>query len=234
MTWPLFWFMMEGLLRTLILTGFGAVLGLFLAFAVGIARTSDRKVVRGLGLAYVEVFRGMSPLIVLFWLIFVLPELGYQLDPLFAGVIALALNISAYAAEVVRGGIRGVPAAQLEAATALNFTAWQRMRKVVLPQAVVSMIPTFCNNLIELLKASSLVSIVYISDFTFSSQVVRQSTGDTETVYTMLLIGYAVVAMVLIAGMKLLETKAARAIGREPEPGFIRRAIPRGRGGVRV
>lgn len=234
MTWPLFWFMMEGLLRTLILTAFGALLGLALAFAVGMARTSSSKVVRGIGLCYVEVFRGMSPLIVLFWLIFVVPELGYQLDPLFAGVIALALNISAYAAEVVRGGIRSVPVGQLEAATALNFSPWQRMRKVVLPQAFVQMIPTLCNNLIELLKASSLVSIVYISDFTFASQQVRQSTGDTGTVYTMLLIGYALVAMVLIMGMKLVETRAARAIGREPTPGFIRRVLPRSRGGVRI
>ncbi|OLT45167.1 ectoine/hydroxyectoine ABC transporter permease subunit EhuC [Saccharomonospora sp. CUA-673] len=211
----------EGLVVTLMLTVFGALLGLVFAFIAGLARSSDRKVVRGIAMVYTEVFRGFPSLVLLFALIFILPQFGFQLNTLFAGILALALNIGAYAAEVVRGAVRSVPPGQLEAAVALNFTPMQRMRKVVLPQAVVAMIPPLSNNLIELLKATSLVSLVYISDLTFAAQLVRASTGETTLVFLGLLVGYGLIALVLTTIMRLLERMAAKRLGRQVPKGIF-------------
>ncbi|KID30466.1 ectoine/hydroxyectoine ABC transporter permease subunit EhuC [Prauserella rugosa] len=211
----------EGLGVTLMLTVFGALLGLVFAFIAGLGRSSDRKVVRGIAMVYTEVFRGFPSLVLLFALIFILPQFGYQLNTLFAGILALALNIGAYAAEVVRGAVKSVPPGQLEAAVALNFTPMQRMRKVVLPQAIVAMIPPFSNNLIELLKATSLVSLVYISDLTFAAQLVRASTGETTLVFLGLLVGYGLIALVLTTIMRLLERMAAKRLGRQVPKGLF-------------
>jgi len=213
--------LLDGLLVTLQLTAYGAVLGLVFAFAAGIARLSSNRLVRGIAFGYTEAFRGLPALVVLFWLVFALPGLGFQLVPLFAGVVALSLNIGAYGAEVVRSAILAVPAAQLEAATALNFTPWQRMRLVVLPQAVVTMVPPFGNLLIELLKATALVSLVYLQDLTFQGQIVRAATGDTAMTFLGLLVGYGVIALVLTVLMRLLERRVAASVGRVARPGLL-------------
>ncbi|MER5261945.1 ectoine/hydroxyectoine ABC transporter permease subunit EhuC [Actinosynnema sp. NPDC002837] len=206
--------LLDGLLVTLELTLFAAVLGLVFAFAAGLGRLSANRLVRGAALAYTEGFRGLPALVVLFWLVFALPGLGLQLEPLFAGVLALSLNIGAYGAEVVRGAVLSVPAAQLEAATALNFTPWQRMRLVVLPQALVAMVPPLGNLLVELLKATALVSLVYLQDLTFQGQIVRAATGDTAATFGGLLVGYGVIALVLTRLVKLVERRAAASLGR--------------------
>ncbi|SDG65770.1 polar amino acid transport system permease protein [Lentzea fradiae] len=213
--------LLDGLLVTLQLTGYGAVLGLLFAFAAGLARLSRHRVVRGIAFAYTEGFRGLPALVVLFWLVFALPGLGFQLNPLFAGVLALSLNIGAYGAEVVRGAVLSVPAGQIEAATALNFTRWQRMRRVVLPQAVVAMVPPFGNLLIELLKATALVSLVYLQDLTFQGQIVRAATGNTAMTFFGLLVGYGVIALILTILMRLVERRAAASLGRAVRPGLL-------------
>ncbi|SFO92856.1 polar amino acid transport system permease protein [Amycolatopsis arida] len=234
MTPYLFGRLLEGLWVTLQLTVLGALLGLVFAFVAGLARLSTRKWVRAIAFAYTEIFRGFPALVLLFWLIFVVPQFGYALDTLVAGVLALALNIGAYAAEVVRGAVRSVPVGQTEAAIALNFTPSQRMRKVILPQAVVAMIPPFSNNLIELLKATALVSLVYISDLTFAGRLVRDTTGETATVYLGLLVGYGVVALAFTALMRYLERVAARSLGREVPPGIATRLFKGKRGNETV
>ncbi|GGM35198.1 ectoine/hydroxyectoine ABC transporter permease subunit EhuC [Longimycelium tulufanense] len=219
--------LLDGLLVTLQLTIFGGALGLVFAVVAGLARLSRSRPVRALAFVYTEGFRGLPALVVLFWFVFALPRLGFQMLPLFAGVLALALNIGAYGAEVVRGAIRAVPNSQLEAATALNFTRWQRMRLVVFPQALVAMVPPFGNLLIELLKATALVSIVYIPDLTFQGQLVRAATGNTAMTFFGLLLGYAVIALAFTGFMRWVERRAATSVGRQPEPGLVTRMIRR-------
>ncbi|MYV98190.1 ectoine/hydroxyectoine ABC transporter permease subunit EhuC [Streptomyces sp. SID3343] len=219
--------LLDGALNTIYLTLGGAAVGLLLALAAGLARSSDSRLLRVLGGCYVEVFRGLPTLVLAFWFVFVLPAIGWQLEPLWAGMLALGLNIGAYAAEVVRGAIKAVPPAQLEAATALNFTRAQRIRRVVLPQAYVAMLPPLGNNLIELLKMSAVVSIVSIPDLTFNGQLIRMSSGETTLVFTGLLFGYGLIALVLTSLMHALERHAARSLGRTPAPGPLRRILRR-------
>jgi polar amino acid transport system permease protein len=199
-------------------------LGLVFAFCAGLARTTGNRLLRAAGFVYVEFFRGAAVLVLAFWFVYALPALGWQLDPLFAGILALSLNIGAYSAEVVRGAVLSVPPSQLEAATALNFTNAQRMRRVVLPQAMVAMIPPFGNNVIELLKASAVVAVVSIPELTFNGQLIWSGNGRAAAIFSGLLLGYGVMALLFVTLTRLLERKAARSVGRSAPRGLFRRA----------
>ena len=179
---------LQGALVTIKLTLMGSVLALIMAFLAGLGRLSRFFAVRALATAYIEFFRGTSIFVQLFWAYFVLPMLGFELTPLQAGVLALGLNVGAYAAEVVRGAVQSIGKEQYEACTALNLGRWQGMRHVILPQAFLVMLPTFGNNAIELLKATSVVSLISLADLTFQAQVVRAQTGNTLVPFATILI----------------------------------------------
>lgn len=211
--WPRF---QEGILTTIYLTLGGAALGFVMALILGIAAGSRLMVVRGVSRTIVEFFRGTSLLVQLFWLFFVLPLLGYELDPLFCGILALGLNYGAYGAEVVRGSLTAVPAPQREAAVALNFSPWQRMYRVVFPQAWVQMIPPLNNLLVQLLKGSALASFILLQDLTFHIGELRRSTGDTVFAFGIGLVLYFLIAYVLTLFMNLLEVRAKSRLGAGP------------------
>lgn len=211
--WPRF---QEGIVTTIYLTLGGAALGFAMALVLGVAAGSRLMVIRGVSRTIVEFFRGTSLLVQLFWLFFVLPLLGYELDPLFCGILALGLNYGAYAAEVVRGSLAAVPTTQKEAAVALNFSPWHRMSKVVFPQAWVQMIPPLNNLLVQLLKGSALASFILLQDLTFHIGELRRVTGDTVFAFGVGLILYFVIAYVLTLFMNLLEVWAKSRLGAGP------------------
>ncbi|NUP18508.1 MAG: ectoine/hydroxyectoine ABC transporter permease subunit EhuC, partial [Streptomyces sp.] len=197
MTGPLWELLFKGAWITVQLMVYSAVLAAAVAFGIGLARTSRLWIVRFLSGAYVEIFRGTSALVLMFWLFFALPLLGWQLAGLWAGTLALGLSYGAYGSEVVRGAVQSVSPAQREAAVALNFTPWQRMRKVILPQAVPEMMPPFNNLLIELLKGTALASLLSIGELTFEAKLARLSTGESAQVYGIILVMYFVIAFVV-------------------------------------
>ena len=205
---------LPGIWITVQLLLYSAALAGFVAFAVGIARTHHSRVVRFLAGTYTEIFRGTSALILMFWLFFVLPPLlGWQLVPMWAAVLALGLSYGAYGAEIVRGALNSVAPAQREAGVALSFTPWQRMRLILLPQAVPEMIPPFCNLLVELLKGTALVSLLGVGDVSFAAYLVRLATQESAQIYTISLVIYFVIAFVITRSMKALEKKAKTNIG---------------------
>ena len=203
---------LQGALVTIKLTLMGSVLALIMAFLAGLGRLSRFFAVRALATAYIEFFRGTSIFVQLFWAYFVLPMLGFELTPLQAGVLALGLNVGAYAAEVVRGAVQSIGKEQYEACTALNLGRWQGMRHVILPQAFLIMLPTFGNNAIELLKATSVVSLISLADLTFQAQVVRAQTGNTLVPFATILIIYFVLAMLISWGTRSLERRLSRGL----------------------
>ena len=203
---------LQGAVVTVELTLMGSVLALVVAFAAGLGRLSRFFAVRALATAYIEFFRGTSIFVQLFWVYFVLPLAGIQLTPMQAGVLGLGLNVGAYAAEVVRGAVQSVGKEQYEACTALNLGCWQSMRHVILPQALLVMLPTFGNNAIELLKATSVVSLISLADMTFQAQVVRSQTGDTMFPFATILILYFIMASVITWAIRGLERRMARGL----------------------
>jgi polar amino acid transport system permease protein len=150
----------------------------------------------------------------LFWLFFVLPHFGILLEPLTVAIVALGLNVGAYGAEVVRGAVSSVHRGQWEAATALNMTRMTALRRIIVPQAVIRMIPPWGNLFIELLKATSLVSLITISDLTFKAQQMNQTTFRTLEIFTIVLVFYLAIASVITVAMRTLEDRAARGVAR--------------------
>ena len=205
---------LPGIWITVQLLLYSAALAGFVAFSIGMARTHHSRVVRFLAGAYTEIFRGTSALILMFWLFFVLPPLlGWQLVPMWAAVLALGLSYGAYGAEIVRGALNSVAPAQREAGIALSFTPWQRMRLILLPQAVPEMIPPFCNLLDEMLKGTALVSLLGVGDVSFAAYLVRLATQESAQIYTISLVIYFVIAFVITRSMKALEKKTKTNIG---------------------
>jgi polar amino acid transport system permease protein len=233
--------LIQGSWVTVQLTIYSTVLGAACSFAFGIGKLSRSRIVRWLSVAYIEVFRGTSLLVQLFWLFFALPLLGeplahvagaivpgyhpdvgawdeaFRFSPVTTGVLALALNIGAYGAEVVRGAIQAVPRDQYEAAVALNFTPPQTLWRVVLPQALVEMMLPFGNLAVQNLKDTALVSLITLSDLAFKAEQMRNLTQQSVPIYTVTLFLYFGMSLVLMAGMRFLERHVgawARAGGR--------------------
>ena len=186
------------------------LLGAVLAFAAGIARVAGGFILSGIALIYVEIFRGTSLLVQLFWLYYALPLIGISFDPVTTGVVGLALNIGAYGAEVVRGALRSVPETQHEAARALNFSRGYTLWHIALPQAVVEMMPAFGNLAVQNLKDTALVSLISITDLTYEAQQLRNITLDSVRIYTLTLLGYFIMALILAAFMRWLENALRR------------------------
>ena len=205
--------LVEGLRITLRLTILGAALGVVCSVLAGLGRTSTFAPLRWLCTVYVEVFRGTSALVQLFWFYFALPFLGVRLNAMTAGVLVLGLNMGAYGAEVVRGALSAVPQGQREAATALSFTRSQILWRIILPQAVLPALPPFGNLLIELLKNSALASMITLSELTFSAQVLRSDTLQTVPIFTTVLLMYFLVAQIIAYSVRSLERNLARSRG---------------------
>lgn len=201
--------MLRGLTITVQLTVASALLAFFISFVAGIARSSTLRIIRILASSYIEFFRGTSVLVQMFWIFFVfpLPPFNMELSAFQSGVLALGLNVGAYGAEIVRGAIQAVPAAQIEAAVALNMAPSLIMRRVVLPQALVRIIPPFGNLLIELLKLTSLASLITLSDLTFQATILRSTMGRTSEIFFVLLLLYFALAYPLSLGVRWLEKR---------------------------
>jgi len=206
----------EGAWVTIQLTIYSTILGALCSFTFGLGKLSHNWLLKGLSILYIEIFRGTSLLVQLFWLYFALPLAGdaigidLRLPPVIAGVLALGLNIGAYGAEVVRGAVQAVRPAQHEAARALNFTPRQALWRIMLPQAIPEMMPSFGNLAVQNLKDTALASLISLGDLTFRAEQIRNYTQDSTTVYTMILFMYFGMALVLTGLMRVLEKSVSR------------------------
>ncbi|MGY8821778.1 MAG: ectoine/hydroxyectoine ABC transporter permease subunit EhuC [Pseudomonadales bacterium] len=204
--------MLQGAWVTVQITFFGSLLAIVAALIGALGRLSPIKPLRWLAIAYIEVFRGSSLLVQLFWLYFVLPmpPFNVSMSAFNVAVIGLGLNIGSYGAEVLRGAIRSVHEGQYEACQALNMTAGQRLRRVILPQALLAAIAPGTNLLIELLKNTSLVSLITLSDLAFRARQLDQATLMTLEIFGLALVMYFVLAQIINFSMRTLERRLAR------------------------
>lgn len=186
-----------------------AILATVLGLAVGLARMSTRKVVRYPAVIFVEFFRGTAALVQLFWVFYVLPLLlGFPLPPLWAAWIVIGCNQGAYLAEVVRGAIKAVPTGQIEASIALNLESGTRWRRVIIPQAIPTILPTYTNHIITVLKETAIVSLIAISDLTHTANTLRTQFGNTALVFLVIAAMYLAVALLIAWLGKQLERRA--------------------------
>jgi putative glutamine transport system permease protein len=176
-----------------------SALALALALAVGIfiaaMRVSPYAWLRTAGFGYVETVRNIPLLIIIYFLFFGLPGVGIRLDGFLCGVLGLGFYTGAFISEAIRSGILGVPAGQLEAATACGMSYGTAMRLIVLPQAIRATIPPIGNQSINLIKNSSLVSTIAVADILHEADAIGSQTFE----YTPVLIAAAVLYIVLTA-----------------------------------
>ncbi|MDE2791098.1 MAG: ectoine/hydroxyectoine ABC transporter permease subunit EhuC [Paracoccaceae bacterium] len=206
--------MLRGAVVTLQVSILSAVLFIVMSFLAGIAKDSGTRLVRWLAIGYIEVFRGTSLLVQLFWLYFVLPEFGIVLSPMMAGVLGVGLNFGAYGAEIVRGAMLAVPRGQQEASVALNLSDRACLIRIVIPQAVVVMIPGMTNLTIELIKATALVSAVTLVDITYASVQQNQLHYRTLEIFTITVMLYYCFAQFIRFGGSALEDRFSRHLRR--------------------
>ena len=210
---------LDGIQTTALATVLGGLLALVISFAFGILQTAKFAAVRIVARIFVEFFRGTSLVVQLFWLCFVLPQLpyplGWRLEPLMVGVLALGLNYGAYGAEVVRGSIGSVAKGQYEAISALSLSPVRGLFRVIIPQAWALMIPSLSNLWIQLLKGSAIVYTVTLYDLFFQVEQVRKQTG-TWFAFLFALLAYYLIAWVIVIIMNALEVRAKHKIGRGP------------------
>ena len=218
MAWPhpfdLIPVLLQGARVTLEVTLLAAGVALVLAFVIGLARLAPFGPVRFAATVYVEILRGTSALVQLFYLFFILPLFGIRLDPMATAVVGLGMNLSAYGSEIVRAAVLNIEAGQWEAAVALSMSPSLALRRIILPQALLAMLPPFGNLLIELLKATSLVSLITLTDLTFAGSTMIASTGRAGQVWGLVLIFYLVMALPLSWLVRRLEERLS--IYRQP------------------
>jgi polar amino acid transport system permease protein len=206
--------LLQGTWVTLQITFGGCLLAVAAAVTAALLKLYGPWPVRCLAIAYIEIFRGTSALVQLFWMFFVLPHFGISLAPLTVAILTLGLNVGAYGAEVVRGAVLAVPRGQWEATVALNMPRIQALRRIILPQAFVAMIPPWGNLFIELLKATALVSLITISDLAFKAEEMNSTTYRTIEIFSIVLVFYLAIAVLITIGMQQLERFAARGLAR--------------------
>lgn len=204
---PMLW---QGAFVTMTITLASIAIGAVLAFVFGIMRVEGGPILSTIALCYTEVFRGTSLLVQLFWFYYALPLVGLSFDPITTGILVLAAHAGGYGAEIVRGALSSVSTQQLEAARALNFSRLQTLFRVSLPQAIVEMMPAFGNLAIETLKLSSLVSLISIADLTFAAQSIRNITLDSTSIYSITLLCYFAMSLVLMVAIRVVERLVRR------------------------
>jgi len=219
--------LLEGAWVTVQLTVLGTALAVPLAIAAALGRQSAGKreypgsrALHWLCNAYVEVLRGLPLLVLLFWLFFVLPLPPFHLDmsAYQVAVIGLGLHFGAYGAELLRGAFKAVPTGQFDACTALNFGRWAALRRIILPQVLRAAMAPATNLLIELLKNTSLLSLVTLADLALRARQLDQATFATAPIYALTLSIYFVLAQAI----RWLMDRLARRLQRGLRAGALR------------
>lgn len=200
--------LMMGLWTTLWLSAISSVFALFLGVLTGLARISENFTLRGLAMIYVECIRG-TPLLVQIFLAYFFLGTVFDLSRNVCGIGALALFAGAYVAEIVRAGIQAIPKGQSEAARSLGMNSFQTMAEVILPQALKKILPPLSGQFISLIKDSSLVSVIAITDLTKSGREIITSTFATFEVWLVVAAMYLLVTSILSQIVYYMERRFA-------------------------
>jgi polar amino acid transport system permease protein len=196
-SWPL---IMRGLTVTLQVSVLVLLIGTVIGIGGGLALLYGNRPLRMLVRAYVDTIRGIPLLVLIFAIFYGLPALGLKVSALTAGVLALSVFCGAHVSEVIRGGIDSIPKGQTDAGKAIGLAFRQRLRYVIFPQAIGRILPSWVNTAVELVKASSLVSLVSVVDLMLAIQQIVGRTRQTLLLYAVaallyFLINYAISAL---------------------------------------
>ena len=200
--------LLHGALVTVEITAVSLLLGCVLGLLIGIGRLNPkRRIVYRLCTAYVAAIRGTPLLVQLFIWFFGLPQFGIMLPAFACGMVGLGIYSAAYVSEIVRGAIQSVDRGQMEAARSIGLSSGQAMRSVILPQAIVRMIPPLGNEFIALIKNSALVSLLTIHDLMHEGQKIISVSYRSLEVYLAIAIIYFILTGLTTLALGRLELR---------------------------
>ena len=182
-------------------------LGLPLGLALALMRVQTNRFVTTPAAVYVEVMRGTPLLVQILFVYFVLPSVGVNLPAFTSGVLALTLNAAAYISETIRAGILSIDAGQMEAARALGMSYWQSMRRIILPQTFRRVVPPLTNEGIALLKDSSLVSVIGLTELARTGQELASRYAAPLTIWPIVALVYLALTFPLTRVAERLEQR---------------------------
>ena len=199
--------LLRGAVVTVEVTFYSLILSTVLGLLLALMKLSQLRPVSWFAASFINIIRGLPIIVQLFYIYFVLPELGIQLSAFQAGVIGLGIAYSVYQAENFRAGIEAVDPGQIEAAQSIGMRKTMIMRRVVLPQAFRIALPPYGNTLVMMLKDSSLVSTITVLEMTRAGQMIASSTFQNMTVYTMVALMYLLLSLPLVLLTRRLEAR---------------------------
>ncbi|MBZ9822033.1 amino acid ABC transporter permease [Mesorhizobium sp. CA4] len=200
---------LQGLRITAAVTAYGLVFAVPFALVFGVAQFLTTGLTRVMVTAVIEFWRSSAVVVLLFVFYYVLPVIGVTLSAMTVSALVLGLNSGGYASQAVRAGLQSLPAGQREAGMALGLSRPAILLLVELPQALVAMSPTFVNNLIQLVKATSLVSLVTLTDMTFRAKEISQTEYNPVAIYSALLLAFFVVCYPIALAGRWLEARVS-------------------------
>jgi len=200
--------MLSGMYYTILLSVTAISISVVVGLLVALPGLSPKKSWRRFNRTYVEIVRAVPILVLILWVYYGLPTLsGITLNVFWAGVLALALSDSAFQAEIFRAGIQSVAKGQYEAAQSISLSYRDTMRYVILPQAIRRILPALGNQLVYMLKMSSLVSVIGMQELTRKANELSVSEYRPLEIYTVLVLEYLVLILIVSAGVRWLERR---------------------------
>jgi polar amino acid transport system permease protein len=199
--------LLKGAVVTIEITFCSFILSTLLGLLLALMRVSSNKVASHAASTFINVIRGLPIIVQLFYIYFVLPDLGVSLSAFQAGFIGLGIAYSVYQAENFRAGIQAIDHGQIEAAQSIGMRGALIMRRVVLPQAFKISLPSYGNTLVMMLKDSSLASTITVAEMTRAGQLIASSTFQNMTVFTLVALLYLALSLPLVYGLRRLERR---------------------------
>ena len=199
--------LLEGTWVTLYVSFFAGIIGTFAGIVIGLLSLSNIKPIEWVIRIYVDFVRGTPLLIQIFLVFFALPMVGITMNEIWSGITALAFNLAGYAAEIVRGGVGAVEKGQTEAARSIGMTRGKILVYILLPQAARQMVPPFTNEMITMVKSSSLLSVISVYELTRSGQAIISVHFVPFEIYGLLALYYWVIITTLSWLTRRLEAR---------------------------
>ncbi|MEW6342433.1 MAG: amino acid ABC transporter permease [Paraburkholderia sp.] len=199
--------LLKGAVVTIEITFCSFILSTVLGLALALMRVSHHRIVSNAAATFINVIRGLPIIVQLFYIYFVLPDLGVQLSAFQAAFIGLGVAYSVYQAENFRAGIEAIDHGQIEAAQSIGMRGAMIMRRVVLPQAFRIALPPYGNTLVMMLKDSSLASTITVAEMTRAGQLIASSTFQNMTVFTLVALLYLGLSLPLVYGLRRIERR---------------------------
>lgn len=206
--------LLKATLMTIALAGISIIIALIIGFFTAIIRIVKVRVLHGIATTYVSIIRGTPLLVQIFVIYYGLPQIGISLDPISSGVLALSLNAGAYLSESFRASILAVDNGQMEASLSMGMTYSQALKRVILPQSLRIAIPTLSNSFIVLIKDTSLVSVITVTELLQMSSLIIAKTFEPLTIYLIAAVIYWILITFFTTLLDKLEVRTSKYLVR--------------------